>query len=305
MTLKFVCADPMLLCYEGDEGDEGGFDLSGDEGKDAAGLDLSGDENNDAGGGKSVADVKIISNPTDAATFTQEQVNKFLAEDRRKRDSKVKSQADQFQKMDDRLQQMILAAETTKEQKSMLEADLEDLRASQRTEQEQRDHLALQSKERHENEVKTIQDAAVKWEGLYKTSMIQRALIDAATEHDAYNPQQIIDKLERHTEMKQDKDPEGRLLETYSPKTAVKVKDDDGNVLTAWKTPQEAVELLKTNLDADGNLFRSSVMVGIGVGTATAPGANPNTLADGNKLSDEEWFAAAKDGKFDLPTRHH
>lgn len=281
----FIYADPMVLCYA--DGDDPAADDS---------FDL----NEPTGGEEDVATTDLLDEkPADTgtqkvtATFTQDQVNKFLAEDRRKRDTKVKTQNEQFKKMEDRLQQMIAREENSQEQKALLEADLEDFRASQRTEQEQREHLAKQAKEKHDDEISTLKENGLKWESLYKTSMIQRSLLDAAVEHDVYNAEDIIDKLEKHTELRQDKDTEGNLLDSFSPKTAVKVKDDNGETLTAWKTPSEAVAAMKANSDKHGNLFRSSVMAGIGGGTATTPGAG-NAPVDGKNLSDAEWYEAAK-----------
>ena len=291
MKTTLIFAEPQVLCYEGDEPSaDDSFDM--DAVTDVATTDI-------------LDDKPAEKQPT--ATFTQDQVNKFLAEDRRKREGKIKVQNEQFGKMEDRLNQMISAAETTKEQKAMLESDLEDLRASQRTEQEQREHLSKQAKEKHETEITTLKDTATKWEGLYRTSMIQRSLLDAASEHDVYNPEDIIDKLEKHTDLRQDKDTDGNMLGSFSPKTAVKVKDPDtGETLTAWKTPSEAVAAMKANDEKHGNLFRSSIMAGIGGGTATTPGAG-NTSVDGNQLSDDEWFRAAQANpeKLGVPNRRH
>lgn len=293
----FIYADPMVLCYaDGDDPPAGdSFDLNDPAGgtEDVATTDILDDKPDDKGQQKT------------AVVFTQDQVNKFLAEDRRKRETKVQTQNEQFKKMEDRLGQMISAAETTKEQKAMLEADLEDLRASQRTEQEQREHLAKQAKEKHDDEITTLKENGLKWEALYKTSMIQRSLLDAAAEHDVYNAEDIIDKLEKHTELRPDKDTDGNLLGTFSPRTAVKVKDENGETLTAWKTPSEAVAAMKANSEKHGNLFRSSVMAGIGGGTATTPGAG-NAPVDGKNLSDDEWFKAAQENpdKFGVQGRH-
>lgn len=267
MTFKwdFILAYPQIICFDGEEdGDALGDAVdSGDDGQQET--------------------------KKQETVFTQEQVNKFLAEDRRKREQKLKSQEEQVKKAEERLQQIASQAETTKEQKVMLEMEIEQLRASRRSEEEQRKHLEEQRKKAHENEINDLKSKMVEWEGLYKSSTIERALNDAAIAHEAFRPGQIVDLLRNRTEMKEAKDKDGNvILGQYVPMVAVQVTEEDGTVLTNWVEPNKAVELMKNDPDRDGNLFKNSVIAGIGGGTAPSTGSN-SAKVDPNKLSDEEF----------------
>jgi hypothetical protein len=266
---EFVLSFPQVLCYD-DEG-AGDAGTAVDEGTAA---DAGGDE------GQSAA--------AQSKTFTQEQLNEILAADRRKHQEQTKKVAEQAKNMESRLQKLISDKNTSDAQRASLEADLEDLRASQRSEAEQREHLAKKAKEEHENALNNLKSEAQQWESLFKQTQIQRTLLDAGIKHDAFDPEQIVVHLQSKTEMKPVKDSDGNVVPgRFEPKTAVEVKEESGEVLTAWKSPDEAVELMKNNPDKFGNLFRNAVIAGIGGGTAASTGKN-SVGVDPSKLSISE-----------------
>jgi len=271
MTFKeFVLSFPQVLCYEdGDAGDAGGAADTG------AAADAGGGEGQGEGVGQSQQE----------KLFTQEQLNEFLARDRRTHQEQTKKVAEQAKQMESRLQKLISDKNTSEAHRASLEADLEDLRASQRTEQEQREHLAKKAKEEHENALNNLKSEASQWESLFKESTVQRTLTDAAVKHEAFSPSQLVALLKDKTEMRPVKDQENQVIPgRFEAKTAIEVKGDDGQVMTAWKTPEEAVEMMKNNPDEYGNLFRNAVIAGIGGGTAASTGKN-SAGVDPSKLS--------------------
>ena len=273
MTFKdFVLSYPQVLCYDDPSGDPPVDDPSGDP--------PAGDPSGDPPAGDP---------PKNEETFTQIQLNEYLATDRRKHEAATKKVADQAKAMEQRLEKMIADKQTSDAQRAGLESDLEDFRASQRSEEEQREHVALKAKEAHDNEVKELTEAAGTWETLYKQSTIKRTLTDAAVKHDAFNPKQIVALLEQKTEMRPVKEADGVTVipNKFEARTAIDVREEDGTILTAWKTPSEAVEGMKNDPDEDGNLFRNAVLAGIGGGTAATTGKN-SAGVDPSKLSIEE-----------------
>lgn len=266
--LDYVLSTAQILCYEG----EGGDPPAGDP---PAGDPPAGDP--PAGDKKS-----------GEATFTQSQLNEILAADRRKHQDQTKKVQDQAKSMETRLEKMIDDKNNSDAVRASLAADLEELRASQRTDAEQREHNAAKSKAEHENQIKGLEESAVTWEGLYKASTIERALTDAAVEHEAFRPGQIVSLLKDKTEMRQNKDSEGNLLpDSFTSKTAIEVTTEEGEVLTHWKSPSEVIKMMKENSAEDGNLFRNAVLAGIGAGTAAGTGKN-SAGVDPSKLSIEE-----------------
>lgn len=263
--LDYVFSYPQIICYDG----EG-------EGTAVSDPPASGDPpaNDDQPDGQKKE-----------AVFTQAQLNEILAADRRKHQDQTNKVKEQAQQLEAQMQKLIQDKNTTEAAKASLQADLDELRASQLTEEQKRELAAKKAKEEHENQVKNLQEQATQWETLFKRSTIERTLTDAAVTHDAFSPSQIVSLLKDHTEMKPVKDSDGNEIPgRFEPKTAIKITEENGEVLTAWKTPAEAVEHMKTQSDLFGNLFKNHVIAGIGSGTA--PGGGKPT--DPSKLSIEE-----------------
>lgn len=298
MMFKYLnlMAEPQVICY--DDADDAAAVVAAAEAAEAA----------TAAADATAAAAAVTTPPADGdgtQAFTQEQVNRMMAEDRRKHETKSKQVGDQIKTMETRMQQMIADKRTSDEHKAMLESDLEDVRASQRTAQEQRDHIAAKATADHESALTSLTDEKSMWEDLYKTSMIDRAIIDAAIEHDAFNPDQIIDKLKPRTEMRPHKDEEGNLTGSMEARVASKVIEEDGTVLTSWDTPSQVVEKLKTSgQDKDGNLFRSAVIAGIGGGTAAST-TGSGIKINPNSISPEEYAKRFKENpeSLGLPPR--
>lgn len=255
-----------VLCYDDDAGDSG--ESNGDSGEGAGG-----------GGGD---------NSKNEQTFTQAQLNEILAADRRKHQEKTQAVQAQAKQLEVRMEKLIADKNTSDAARASLEQDLEELRASQRTEAEQRQHLAEKAKVEHETAINNLKNESKQWESLYKISSIERTLTDAAVKHEAFSPGQLVSLLKDKTEMRPCKDQEGQVIPgRFEAKTAVEVKDEHGNILKHWKNPDEAVELMKQNANEYGNLFRNAVIAGIGAGTAASTGKN-SVGVDRSKLSIEE-----------------
>ena len=269
---KYVFAVPQLICYDDDGGDEGGEESS-------------------------------VSNE---ATFTQDQVNAFLAEDRRKQQEKFKKQSESFVKMEKQLEAMIARESTTAQERASLEADLEELRATQRTSEQQKEHEIKQAREKHLRELQEAQTAATTWETMFKKSTIERSLMDAAAEHNAYNANDFIAILGPRSEMREVKDSDGNPTGKLAPMVSMEVLDEaTGQMLQVWKTPSEAIKAMKDQPEQHGNKFRDSVIAGIGGGTATSSGGSSTGKINPNKLPMDEFAKRFKEdpGSLGLPVR--
>lgn len=254
---------PQLLCYD-EDGGEGAAEAS----------EASDDSGSEAPSG---------------TVFTQEQVNEFLAKDRRAQQAKLKKQQEQFSKMEKQLETFIAREKEGSQERMQLEADLEELRATQRTAEQQREHEAKRAAEKHQRELEEARGAATNWETMFKKSSIDRAILDAANEHNAFNANDFIALLGPRAEMREQKDKDGNPTGQLVPMVAIDVQDEEtGEMLRAWKSPSEAVKAMKEQPEQHGNKFRDSVIAGIGGGTATSSGGKGSAQVDPTKLSMEE-----------------
>lgn len=202
--------------------------------------------------------------------FTQEQVNEFMAKDRRKNELKFKQQ---YEKLEASMKQQIQRAGSDSEERDRLQQELEDLQATFRTKEQQAEWEKKQAEKKHQTDLDSERKLREKWEKLYKQEKIDRSLLDAASSQDAFNPTLIVDLLRPVSELKAD-NVEGQEKLT----TMINFSDIDektGAPIRTLRTPEDAVKRMKELPQLYGGLFRANVVAGVGAGSAEAtPGAH-------------------------------
>lgn len=214
-----------VLCYEG----EG-------EGEDPS------SNNNDGGGDGGDGDSRV---------FTQEQVNKILAEDKRKHQSK-------FEKLEQNLNALNESQNLTEQEKEKIAREAEDLRKELRTKETQAEVERKKAEAKYKNELEEYKSKAEKWEGMFRQSTVQRNLQDAAVQGDAYEPEQIMTILQPFTELKEDDGGRFKVMVNFQD-----VDEKTGDPIETLRTPLDAVNRMK-ELKKYKNLFNSGVVSGIG-----------------------------------------
>lgn len=266
---ELLCAYPVLACFDGD-GDAGDGD-AGDAGNDANIESRLRQAEEDAVKAREEADKKAAearqaaeeAEAAKAKAFSQDDVNTYLAEDRRRHQEKYK-------KLEGAYQEMLADKNLAAEQRSKFEAELQDLQKTFRTKEQQAEYERKQECERYENELKTSRESAIKWETMYKGSVVQRSLQDAAVGAEAFNPTQIIGLLTPMTQMRDKTDDAGNEIGEMAPMVDFQdIDEKTGERIITLRTPQEAVQRMKELPEYWGNLFRANVVSGIGSGAAT------------------------------------
>lgn len=225
------------LCYDGDDSGSGGGGQGGQDGhQDPPGNPDGGGE----GGGR---------------TFTQEEVNAFLAEDKRKHQEK-------YQQLETSYQELLQNQTLSKEERDKLQARLEDVQKSLRTKEQQAEYERKKAEEKYKTELETEKERANHWENLFKQETVARSLQDAAGAADAFNPNQIVGLLKPFTELK---DQDGQLIPMVD---FPDVDEKTGEEIRTLRTPLEAVKRMRELPKMYGNLFKSNVVSGVGSGNA-------------------------------------
>ncbi len=130
MLYDLYLSNPMATCYdnEGDAGSDGGQTDNGNQRADQDGG--NGGDSSQGGQGGQDGD----------RTFTQEEVNKFLASDRRKHQERYEALEGSYQKL-------LENESLSKDERNKLEESLENLRAQYRTKEQQAAHERKQLEE--------------------------------------------------------------------------------------------------------------------------------------------------------------
>lgn len=290
---------PVLACFdnEGDDGGSDGNDGSGDGSTELETRLKQAEE--DAKEAREEADRKAAEVRQTAAeaaaakekAFNQDDVNTFLAADRRNHQEKYK-------KLEASYQEMLADKTLAQEQRERLDNELKDLQKTFRTKDQQAEYERKQEQERFKQEVTGFKESSVKWERMYKDSVVQRSLQDAAIAAEAFNPIQIVGLLRPMTQMRPVTDEEGNELENEMvPKVDFPdIDEKTGERIMTLYTPQEAVQRMKQLPEHYGNLFRANVVSGIGSGAATGGvTSGEGGRIDVTKLSPEQYRKLRKE----------
>jgi len=254
MFRSLYLSRPWVSCFEG----EGAGDSAG------AGAGANAGAGTGAAAGAGASAGASAAAAAGDSRFTQDDLNRFLAEDRRKHQV-------QLQKMESQLNELAKSKSLTEQERQTLKENLDTIAGQLRTKEQQ---LTLEKRQLEEQYQTKVQDAEKKsqvWEALFRDSTIDRSLQDAAVKHEAFNPAQLVTQLRPWTRVIEVMDEKtGKPTGKYKP--VVDMPDVDATTneqAIMTRSPEEAVKRMKEMPEQWGNLFRSNVVSGIGSSSAT------------------------------------
>lgn len=199
--------------------------------------------------------------------FTQEEVNRFLAEDRRRHQAQIANLEAQYKKA-------LEYQNLSESQRQELQAALESFQAQFRTKEENLKHEYEKLKAESTKTAKMLAEERDAWKSRFETTEIRRAIQDAAIKADAYRPEHILAILQPMTKMVPVLDATGKPTGELAPRVHYPTVDaKTGEPLTAVVTADEAVAMMKQKPEEFGYLFKSNAQGGLGSssGTGTRP----------------------------------
>jgi hypothetical protein len=217
---------------------------------------------------------------TGDARFTQDDVNRMLADDRRKHQAKL----DQVQRT---LTETLEGKNLSVRERESLAAQVETLAAEKRTREEQLVHEKTQMEKQYGKQLADSNKALADAQALYHSEKTERALTDAASGNDAFRPEQVVTVLRPYTRLEPIKDEKGKIV---GQKVLIDFPDtdEDGQPTKVVHTPESAVRRMRELPKKYGNLFNSGVVSGIGSqATAGGPGGGP---IDPRKLTQAQYL---------------
>jgi hypothetical protein len=190
--------------------------------------------------------------------FTQEQVNKFLAEERRKLQKANENTVKQ-------LEALRRNASLTEQEKINLEERIETIKneflTKEQIQQKEQKKEAIKKAEELQNAIKE----GARWKTLYEESTVDNTLLGAAaSDPDVFNPKQIHELLKPRTRLVEELDTDGKPTGRFTPRIKLPGKNKDGESIILELTATEAVKQMKENTAEFGNLFKSNVVKGVG-----------------------------------------
>lgn len=245
--------------------------------RDNEGGDASGSPD---AGGEPLAPEAGDTNPDTGRVFTQEQVDQIVV----KRNKKVREQLEQTER---RYEQLLQSQNLSSQEREGLQQELETLQGQLRTREQQAAYDAKKAQEKFTAQLESASNERDFYRNQFETTTRDNAIMSAALEHDAYNPEQFISVLGPRTKIVEEVDGNGEKTGRLVPRVEVQVTGEDGSTSVELRPVSDAVAQMKDEPEKYGNLFRSNVASGIGEGSS--PSANGRGL-DATKVSDEEYF---------------
>lgn len=179
----------------------------------------------------------------------------------------------------------------TKEERDQVTAQLEEVRTQLKTKEEQAADAVKRAKSEREAELKLANEKAQRYKEKYERDAVQRSLLDAAVEHKAHRPQQLVDLLGGRARVAEKLDKEGKPTGEDEVRVKVNVTKDK-KLVEMDLTPAEAIKAMKDDVANHGNLF-ASTMVG-GIGSAGPTNGKPSELSDMDQASFNQAFREGK-----------
>ena len=220
---------------------------------------------------------KAAADAANKATFNQDQVNKFLAEERRKSEAKYKSVlAEQATS----LEQLLATKNLTEQQKTDAEEKLKKVQDELLSEKQKLEKKVKDTEIQLGAKLKEQETKAKDWETRYAQTEIRRELQDAAVKGDAFNPALLVTVLKPMTKMVE---VNGEFRPMVEMEEVV-----DGKATAVQYSPEDAVKKMKSLPDQYGNLFKTNVRSGVG-GTTTGDTAGAGGAIDWKNLTGEQY----------------
>jgi hypothetical protein len=213
-----------------------------------------------------------------ANTFTQDQVNAFLAKEK-------KGWQSQQQQLATQLEQYRTSEGVTKERAAELENQIEELKKQYMTKDELAAEASKKEKDAYTKQVTTLTSERDQWQGTFTKLLVTSQLRSAAAETEAYNTDQMVTLLGGQTKVVPVlKD--GKQTGEFEVKVLFPTTSKDGEQVVLELTPLDAMKKMKDTPEKYGNLFKSGVQGGLG-GNNGGPTGGPTTLVDATKSPEE------------------
>jgi len=227
------------------------------------------------------------------ASFNQEDVNRMLAEERRRNDSKYKKSN---QKLIDELSALKGRAALSASERKDLDDRIENLQSELMT----KDELAKREKERLAKKYqKELNDAVNKssyWQNQYTESTIAGDITGNSVKHNVLNPEHMVAILRPNTRLVEVVSEDGKSSGKYMTKVKLSDVDKDGKAVTLDLSVGDAIKRMR-EMPQHQNLFKGEGSGGLGSNTHTGQTRDASRLARENP---DEYRRLRKAGKLKL-----
>ena len=191
-------------------------------------------DRDDEAAAKAAAEAKAAEAAKKDPTFTQEEVNTFLAKEKRKTQETQKQLAVQ-------LQEHKKNAQLSGEEKDDLTKQIEDLQKQYMTVEERNRQTSEKASKKHQQLLKDATKERDSWQHRYTRSTIEAAITKAAAANKAIEADQILAILRPATKLAEKLDEQGKPTGVFESRVDFQDMDKDEKPITLDLSVDEAV----------------------------------------------------------------
>jgi len=204
----------------------------------------------------------------DVKTFTQEQVNTFLADEKRKSQVKQREMATE-------LENLKKNTTLTTEERDTLQNRIEELQNQFMTKEEQARQASEKNSKKTAEDLKTLTTERDTWRNKHSQLLVDTEITKAAADNKAFSTEQISAILTPKTKLSEILDDTGKPLGIFEPRVMFSDKDKDDKPVVLELTVNDAVKRM-TELPQYGNLFEGDKKGGFGGSGSSVAGKKVN-----------------------------
>lgn len=229
--------------------------------------------------------------PADDKKFTQDDVNRVVAEERRKLESKYSGVVEELDALKKK-------AQLTESEREDLNKRLADIKASQQSAEELSKQEISKLTKKHQKELEDLTTAVDSWKKRYTESLIVRSITDSAVRNKAFNPSQLVALVRPDTTLIEELDEGGKPTGELIPQVSFRTSDDKGKPLTLKLSVDDAIKRM-SEMDDFANLFGPEGAGGVGASRRRQSGGDidPAELA---RTDPKKYAKLRREGKIQL-----
>lgn len=227
--------------------------------------------------------------PPAGRTFTQEEVNKMLAENKRNLQK-------ENQELVKQLEEIRSNANLSQQQKDELDARINTLTQQHLTEQQKLQLELEKVTKKYKTDTETLSSEAKKWQTNFHSTLITNSILEGATKHQAASSKQLLAMLGSQVKVVEEVDDTGKPTGRYVPKLPMTVIDPKTKKPVQMELDVvEAIGKLREDPEYS-NLFLVDGKPGLGGNNMNLDGSG-NKTPDFSKMTPAEYQAWRKKQK--------
>lgn len=205
---------------------------------------------------QAAADKAVADKATVEKQFSQDDLNRVVAEEKRKTQVRQREMASE-------LAEIKKNSSLSDEEKQTLETRIEELQNQYLTAEERARQASEATKKKNENTLKDLTNERDNWRTKHESLVINSAVTTAASNNKAWFAEQIAAILVPKTKLVEKLDDAGKPTSIHEARVAFPDTNKDGKAVTLDLTVDQAVKRMR-ELEQYGNLFEGDKAGGLG-----------------------------------------